>query len=154
MITQSPIEAKFAAAVMLYDDAIHILPSSDLMAKTWKGSGMAFACAPQVLIERHRVDFCFLADVIFGVPLMVAVECDGYDFHDRTKMQAARDKARDRDLTRSGVTVMRFTGSEIHRDANACFQEVYDYLMDRHSDGVDDLSAGRGGWRTQRGVSA
>jgi len=48
------------------------------------------------------------------------VECDGHDFHDRTKEQAARDKARDRKITESGMPIFRFTGSELWKDSGAC----------------------------------
>ena len=151
MITESPIEAKFAEAVQLYDDALTILPSSDLdtfiraflVLGIWDFTGAQrhdFACAPQVQIGPYRVDFCFVADCIYGKPLLVAVECDGHEFHERTKEQAARDKLRDRDLMRRGVHVMRFTGSEIHKDAEACFyDEVFSYMLDRHQEGVDQL---------------
>lgn len=54
----------------------------------------------------------------------VAVECDGHEFHEKTKDQAARDRSRERDLVFEGWTVLRFTGREIHRDANRCAQDV------------------------------
>lgn len=41
------------------------------------------------------------------------VECDGHEFHEKTKFQAARDKARDRALVRQGFRVFRLSGSEI-----------------------------------------
>ena len=44
------------------------------------------------------------------------VECDGHDFHERTKEQAAKDKARDRQAQLAGYTVFRYTGSELWRD--------------------------------------
>lgn len=44
----------------------------------------------------------------------VAVECDGHEYHERTKEQARRDKSRDRKLLSLGFPVLRFTGSEIH----------------------------------------
>ena len=43
----------------------------------------------------------------------VVVECDGHGFHEKTKEQARRDKARDRDLHAMGCPVIRFTGSEL-----------------------------------------
>lgn len=48
------------------------------------------------------------------------VECDGHDFHERTKEQAANDRSRDRAATLAGYTVMRFTGSELWRDPWGC----------------------------------
>jgi very-short-patch-repair endonuclease len=61
---------------------------------------------------------------------VIAVECDGHDFHERTKQQAAYDRARDRELLiRRGLVTVRFTGSEIHRDANQCARECLDALV-------------------------
>lgn len=89
--------------------------------------------------RRYRLDFA----VIFGGPRCyrfgkVAVECDGHDFHERTKEQAAHDRSRDRALTRHGWTVLRFTGSEINRDARRCAQEVLDVFLS-HSAAVSQF---------------
>lgn len=53
-----------------------------------------------------------------------AVECDGHEFHERTKEQAQRDKERDRYLQSLGLMVLRFTGSEIWRDPIGCAQSA------------------------------
>jgi very-short-patch-repair endonuclease len=58
------------------------------------------------------------------VAVDLAVECDGHDFHERTKEQARRDRKRDRDLQALGYTVLRFTGSEIARDPRAVAKEI------------------------------
>lgn len=58
----------------------------------------------------------------------VIIECDGHDFHEKTKEQAQRDKKRDRDLQMAGYRVMRFTGSEIFKNAGRCAREVTDFL--------------------------
>lgn len=52
------------------------------------------------------------------------VECDGHDFHERTKDQAARDKRRDRAIQMGGYMVLHFTGSEIHADPEGCAHEA------------------------------
>lgn len=54
----------------------------------------------------------------------VLVECDGHDFHERTKAQAKRDRKRDRALQQNGEKVFRFTGSEIWEDPIGCAWEV------------------------------
>jgi hypothetical protein len=54
----------------------------------------------------------------------IVIECDGHDFHERTKQQAARDKSRDRQLITLGYHVLRFTGSEIWADPRRCAKEV------------------------------
>jgi len=94
----------------------------------------------QVPIGGYRVDF-----LLYGISahsddrsnwLRVAliVECDGHDFHEKTKAQAKRDKKRDRDLVARGFTVMRFTGSEIWRDPRACIREAISFIRERQSD--------------------
>jgi very-short-patch-repair endonuclease len=55
------------------------------------------------------------------------IECDGHDYHERTKEQARKDRKRDRDLQSEGYTVFRFTGSEIFSDPIACVRQVLDW---------------------------
>jgi very-short-patch-repair endonuclease len=88
----------------------------------------------QVPIGDYRVDF-----LLYGISAMcedkskwlkvgLIVECDGHDFHEKTKAQATRDKKRDRELTSRGFTVMRFTGSEIWRNPRGCVREAVSYI--------------------------
>lgn len=80
-------------------------------------------------IASYRIDI-----LIGGENWKLAVECDGHDFHDRTKQQAAYDRARDRELVLLGVTTIRFTGSEIAHSVERCADEairVLEYLDDR-----------------------
>jgi len=76
----------------------------------------------------YRVDVLVTVAMPGGSELKLAVECDGHDFHERTKEQAAHDKRRDRALTEIGLRLVRFTGSEIWRDPWACAEEVCDVL--------------------------
>lgn len=71
--------------------------------------------------EEHG--FRFEGEFLTKLPLIV-VECDGHDFHERTKDQAQHDKARDRVFTAAGYRTLRFTGSEIHRNPIKCAVEV------------------------------
>ncbi len=75
------------------------------------------ACGPYAIDVTVELD---------GVKL--AVELDGHEWHERTKEQAAKDKARDRFLVRKGYRVLRFTGSEIHKDVGRCAIEVLNIL--------------------------
>jgi hypothetical protein len=54
----------------------------------------------------------------------VVVECDGHDYHERSKAQAAHDKRRDRWFALNGMTVLRFTGSEIHANPSDCVRQI------------------------------
>lgn len=77
-----------------------------------------------------RVDFLVTAPAYTSDrPFLrrLIVECDGHDFHERTKAQAARDRSRDRMAQSRNVQVYRFTGSEIHRDAWGCAGQVLDW---------------------------
>ena len=83
--------------------------------------------SPQHCIGEWRVDFLIAAHYR-GAWAKIVIECDGHDFHEKTKEQAARDKRRDRDLVAAGCKVLRFTGSEIYRDPRACFVQIQDIV--------------------------
>lgn len=97
----------------------------------------------QQRIGDYRVDFHILAMDSCGAcrtkfERSVIVECDGHDFHERTKEQASRDKKRDRYLQQQGFTVFRFTGSDIWKDVFSCSSEVTDFLREQIQDmGMD-----------------
>lgn len=79
----------------------------------------------QVVMEFGRVDFVFSAFSPTEKEWKhLVVECDGHDFHERTKEQAAKDKSRDRAAVLSGYTCFRFTGSELWGDPLGCAQQV------------------------------
>lgn len=77
----------------------------------------------QVEIGEFRVDFLIVAKLA-GIVRRIVIECDGHDFHERTKEQAERDRSRDRWFVSNGMTVLRFTGREIWRDPIACTKEI------------------------------
>lgn len=81
----------------------------------------------QMQVGQYRVDFLiFDCSCPFEIadPKIIVVECDGHDFHEKTKEQAARDKKRDRFFQGLGFKVLRFTGSEIWADPHACVEEI------------------------------
>ena len=80
----------------------------------------------QVGIGPYFADIAFIRED--GKPGVV-VECDGHDFHERTKEQAAHDRQRDRWMQTAGWSVLRFTGSEIRRDPHGCAREVVEFLQ-------------------------
>jgi very-short-patch-repair endonuclease len=75
---------------------------------------------PQYTIDQYRVDFL----VEKGGKGWV-IELDGHDFHEKTKDQASRDKRRDRFLIGKGYTVLRYTGSEVWANPDACAKEIF-----------------------------
>ena len=87
--------------------------------------GTYFRC--QQRFRDYRLDFLFKL-CLQGDYRLLAVECDGHEFHERTKEQAARDRSRDRVLVEAGVPVIRFTASEIYCDPQNCADEVVNHL--------------------------
>lgn len=81
----------------------------------------------QAEVGSYRADF-LLALNQWGGAASVVVEVDGHDFHEKTKAQAARDKKRDRAFVHAGLKVLRFTGSEVHRDPDATAREAWEQL--------------------------
>lgn len=85
--------------------------------------------AQQVAIGQYRVDFLLGAKLVSSDAFVLyAIECDGHDFQERTKEQAARDEARDRALLSAGIKTIRFTGSEIWADPMKCADAVHDII--------------------------
>lgn len=101
-LCESPIETAFydACAVVSHE------------------TGGDFHPTPQVEIGDYRVDFAIQE-------YEIAIELDGHDYHS-SKEQRTADAKRDRTLVALGWTVLRFTGSEIWKDAAACASELHD----------------------------
>lgn len=82
----------------------------------------------QVTVCEVRVDFLFSIRRD-GKDIDVIVECDGHDFHERTKEQAARDRSRDRNFQNAGYVILRFTGSELFRSPTDCVSQIMRWML-------------------------
>lgn len=78
-------------------------------------------------IRRYELKYGGLDRIVLASQIIL-VECDGHDFHERTKEQASRDKSRDRELHSAGFLVLRFSGSEIWKDPYKCATQIMDCL--------------------------
>lgn len=85
----------------------------------------------QKQLDGWCVDFLISTPCADGPRAFLIVECDGHDFHERTKAQAAKDRARDRKFQDDGYTVYRFTGSEIWRDPCGCADQIIDWAVEK-----------------------
>ena len=83
----------------------------------------------QAKVGDYRADFLFDCHHEHAPRQTLVIECDGHDYHERTKSQAARDRSRDRWMTSRGISVMRFTGSEIWADPYKCAEEVHIHYL-------------------------
>lgn len=117
---ESPIEQLFALSLNRIADQIE------------KRYGVDCIVNPQSQIEvrqkTYRVDFLIAIQMKDGTGFRIAVECDGHEFHEKTKEQAARDKARDRAIQSQAIPVLRFTGSEIWNNPWQCAKEVREFI--------------------------
>ena len=96
-------------------------------APDFMGADYELVITMQVRFGSYRIDL--LVDLWHGGrAARMAVECDGHEFHERTKEQAAHDRKRDRFFLERGLDLMRFTGFEIHRDADALAAQVVNHL--------------------------
>jgi very-short-patch-repair endonuclease len=133
--TESPIESALLTALV---EEAHA--NGYRVAKTPRGSG-TIAIRPQQRVGDYRADFV-VAYAFFGAEIDLVVECDGHEFHERTKHQAARDKKRDRFLTAQGYRILRFTGSEIFASAQRCAADVVGMIMAFQTECLE-IGAGR-----------
>jgi very-short-patch-repair endonuclease len=120
---QSPIETEYLLHLLLYSRLWHgtwaVVAEQNPVTNPPHDGLIVW---PQRQFGSYRIDFS-INDLLF-------VECDGHDFHERTKEQAARDRERDRFCQLEGRRVLRFTGAEIVRDAWSCAGQTWDHLLD------------------------
>lgn len=120
----SPIESMFVEQFGTLAEA----HGYELKTKSADREGVIVVGVQRPVGERYRADF-LISYHFFGAYWQAVVECDGHEFHDRTKAQAKRDRQRDRDLQHAGYRVFRFTGSELNGGAEGCALEVLEALM-------------------------
>jgi hypothetical protein len=98
----------------LFGNALHLVPQATLKGLGPKGKAI-------------RVDA--LVYVPNRPKFLVAVECDGYEWHGN-KDSFERDRRRDRSLQAIGCDVLRFSGSEIYNDPPRASIELYEKLSE------------------------
>lgn len=81
---------------------------------------------PQFKLGNYTVDF-----LVEHHPtnVNIIIECDGHEFHEKTKKQAGHDKKRDRFFTKRGFYVLRYTGSQICENPLEIIKDVEEILI-------------------------
>ena len=127
----SPIEGQLAAALIWmsfsYAGAIQFAEYPEFDFQRLKNDGFdtpICRLARQFDIGKYKADLIVYA-MCGKASCGIVIECDGHDFHEKTKDQAARDKRRDREILTAGFPVMRFTGSEIYKSPVQCMEQVH-----------------------------
>jgi len=103
----------------------------ELLEDIWKNSVWFIPQVKVPELEGGRVDlllwrYAWMHEK-YRFDRKLVVECDGYEYH-KDKNKFERDRKRDRVLKANSFEVMRFAGSEIHRDAPGCAYEVIKYI--------------------------
>lgn len=152
-LCESPIEAAMLYALALvsfeYADSVTFRGTDGLALGGDAEPGSEIEIEPQAQLGEHRVDFLLTyrrmtrpeqsdparPALLHARPRLEAarliVECDGHDYHDRTKKQASTDRARDRSLQSFGLSVYRYTGSDIWQHPFRCAVSAVAALLGR-----------------------
>lgn len=81
--------------------------------------------------KKYRVDFQIPVIYKNQKNLMFVIECDGYEFHQKTKKQVEYDNKRQRDLQKLGYEIIRFSGTEIWNDPYGCACEIKNIILSK-----------------------
>lgn len=133
----SPIEALFMLSfISLYQFDLPLKPRKQIPIRRCRLEDVPASMPPfrVALVEQARVldwpvDFLIVCWDQGGTAHKAVVECDGHEFHERTKEQAERDRSRDRRLQAEGYRVFRFTGRELYRDPGMMAEEVVQWTF-------------------------
>lgn len=81
--------------------------------------------------NKYRVDF--LIPVVYKNQenKCFIIECDGHEFHQKTKEQVKKDNIRTRNLQKAGYEIIRFSGSEIWNNTYKCALEIKKIIFSR-----------------------
>lgn len=149
-VTESPIERAmlYALAIVGHDHAPNVRYRVGGSTFGDYDDGIdAIVIEPQAQLGEYRVDFLLecrewipdfdhprklkdgqeIPGSMYATSKLI-VECDGHDFHDRTKEQASRDRQRDRELAKLGLPVFRYTGADIWASVFSCAKEAIEHL--------------------------
>ncbi len=121
---ESFIERRFAVA-LLFSDEFTFAPSGG-GAGTVAEDRYGVILGQQVPTGGYRLDFAFKRR---NSDVRIAIELDGFSFHDASPETAERDRVRDRVLLAIGWRTVRFTGREIVRDAMGCARQAHELML-------------------------
>ncbi len=124
LLEDIPLEKPESAVGLVERDGYWLTPIEAPFYDALRDTGLTFAVQPwiQGTDSRYRPDFL----VLYGGQA-AAVELDGHDWH-KTKEQRSHDAKRDRWFKERRVETIRFTGSQVFKDAQGCVGELLNVL--------------------------
>jgi hypothetical protein len=128
-VTDVPIEKPESNVPLTQRDTYWLTPIEVPFYDALRETGAIFAVQPwiQGVESRYRPDF-----MIFYDGGMVVVELDGHESH-KTREQRTRDARRQRWFEGRGIRVLRWTGSEVHTNAQSCVRELLEIVRGKQA---------------------
>lgn len=126
---ESPIEQLMALEL---DDVEYYFIASDTIEIIGNNRQVDIKCDN----KKYRVDF--LIEIAFKYNgeykniLKLIIECDGHDFHEKTKQQVIKDNKRDRDLQNEGYEILHFSGSEVYNNIFYISKDIKKYIIKKY----------------------
>ncbi|WP_024337997.1 DUF559 domain-containing protein [Bradyrhizobium japonicum] len=117
----SPIETILGAAIIL---CFQHNGKPLLLASEPSQDARGLLLVPQFKWAIYRSDWAIYNPRTSGALL---IECDGKDYHSSVN-QISHDMRKDQAAHDRGYLTMRFTGSQIHRGADECAKEIFDFV--------------------------
>jgi very-short-patch-repair endonuclease len=149
---ESPLEVVMLGALTAVQPYVKCLDANvkELLAAMEQYKAISYELRAAVPIGTYRADFIMTVKMDAPIeaallPAPVIIECDGYNYHDKTREQARYDRQRDRHMQRQGFVVARFTGDEILEQPFECAFEVMDLVLRSFGRVNRDLGP-EGGW--------
>lgn len=125
--SKSPIELIFITAY----EIIHSIYETEILVPNNKPNVLKWIDEQLEIItpsnKKYIADFAYIDD---KKNIKVLIECDGHEFHQKTKEQVEKDNNRTFDLQSMGFTVFRFSGSQIYNNPLECANKIHEYLLD------------------------
>ncbi len=81
--------------------------------------------------KKYRVDFLIPVYYKNQGGINFVIECDGHNFHQKTKKQVEADNKRQRDLQEEGCEIIRFSGTEIYHKPYQCAITVKNIILSK-----------------------
>lgn len=112
---------------------------------------------PQCVIETEKntyfVDFLYIFSTFYEnnhglkeeIVYELVVECDGHDFHQKTKKQVEHDNERELEIQMSGYDVVRFSGSQIYNNPFKCADDALSFGLKKFVEKIKQFHKDNGG---------
>jgi very-short-patch-repair endonuclease len=82
---------------------------------------------PQYKCGKYKIDF-----VIKKKKIKIAIELDGFNYHDRDKKQFNYERKRQNYLTKNGYIILRYTWDDIKNNFYDSFNEIMGHIDDTY----------------------